>query len=183
MILDRKDYDNIICNKYIPLVVRHPLSSHVDFAYEGILETYPDGLDKRRFTGVSEDIVKYIREAVNDGWYVVTSANEYYLEGKMMSGIRYFRHDIMISDYDDAARTFKTIGYDASGHYRESEVSYNSMNKAYYSLQNEWEFETSLFKINDRTYDIDIDRIRYDLSQYLDADNPVTGYLDEFIAG
>lgn len=30
MILDRKDYDNIICNKYIPLVVRHPLSSHVD---------------------------------------------------------------------------------------------------------------------------------------------------------
>lgn len=86
MILDRKDYDNIICNKYIPLVVRHPLSSHVDFAYEGILETYPDGLDKRRFTGVSEDIVKYIREAVNDGWYVVTSANEYYLEGKMMSG-------------------------------------------------------------------------------------------------
>lgn len=89
----------------------------------------------------------------------------------------------MISDYDDAARTFKTIGYDASGHYRESEVSYNSMNKAYYSLQNEWEFETSLFKINDRTYDIDIDRIRYDLSQYLDAVNPVTGYLDEFIAG
>lgn len=86
MILDRKDYDNIICNKYIPLVVRHPLSSHVDFAYEGILETYPDGLDKRRFTGVSEDIVKYIRETVNDGWYVVTSANEYYLEWKMMSG-------------------------------------------------------------------------------------------------
>lgn len=182
MIINRNDYSNIICNNYIPLIVRHVLNSHIDFNYEGILEIEPEGLKKFRVTGGIDDIIQYIKVALDNNCYVVMSANEYYLKGRLMYGKNYFKHDVLLYDYDDGKRSFSSIGYNLDGHYDYLEHSYDEITKAYYSLQNEWEYEVSifgLFDLNEKNFNIR--KVISDLKSYIQTEDISSACINDFI--
>ncbi len=182
MVSVREDYENIVSNYYIPITVRHELNPHIDFVYGGTLECAPAGLRRLRVTGGLENISDYIVNALNNGCYAVAAANEFYLEGRKMYGVRYFRHDILIYGYDSKKREFMTAGYDASGHYAEIRHSRRQMEQAYYSMKDEWEYELTLYSVDDSVqYGFDREKVISDLRAFVQEKDAVKEYVEDFV--
>ncbi|GEM_PF-2371976 len=79
--------------------------------------------------------VNFARESIEDGYYVWTSVDEFYIPGTAAYQNRSNPHAIMIHGYDDARSVFRLTGYFENQRYGEAEVSYADMEQAYYGFE------------------------------------------------
>ncbi len=78
---------------------------------------YLEVLDHAKFTyeqlnEMTDNIVNYIIDQINKGYYVNIFLDEYYLENKSRYLKEHFVHENLIYGYDNSTRKFKTVGLD-----------------------------------------------------------------------
>ena len=74
-------------------------------------------------------IIDYIKDSINNGGYVYTTVNEYYVPHRKAHMKYNYEHDILVHGYDD--QHFYILGYDENGHYRETPILQKDFQNAY----------------------------------------------------
>ena len=103
---------------------------------------------------IGNDIIEYIHNSINKGYYVYTFINEMFLPNRFFYLKSYFEHDILIYGYDD--KYLFVLGYDETGFLNPSKVSCDEFNKAIESLYTGIERAVISFKSN-KNYENEID--------------------------
>ncbi len=81
---------------------------------------------------LSDAMLKYIKEKperiaadqLEAGKYVECCVNEYFIPGREAYRTYHFRHNILLYGYDSSKKIFYTAGYDESGRYTTSAITY-----------------------------------------------------------
>lgn len=182
-ILNNKENYNFLYNNYIQLIVRYKKYSHVDFMFESLLSTCDHlPIQKLNIKGEIIDINDFIFKTIKNGFYIVINLNECFLPHRKAYNSYYFRHDILIYGIDTCEQICYTCGYDEFGHYKETEYKLSDIEKAYYKLESDWEFEHCIYKLKSlEKNDLDIFKINNDLIDYISCKNSYTKAIDSFL--
>lgn len=125
------------------------------------------------------DIISYIEEMINQGYYVNLCVDEYYFPGKEKYLKIHNVHFALIYAYNKLKRTFKTVGYDENGFFTTITVSYKDLKESYekgikyYEVSAPWTSENAvqLFSTIDfrRTYPFKLRRFLHELENYFNS--------------
>ncbi|USB33496.1 BtrH N-terminal domain-containing protein [Paenibacillus sp. YPG26] len=77
---------------------------------------------------------EFVRRSIDDGQYVVTFVDDYYIPGTVAYQNRSNPHGLMIYGYDDDSRMFHVSAYLANQSYGNTLVSYDDMEMAYQGI-------------------------------------------------
>jgi hypothetical protein len=120
-------------------------------------------------------ISEFVIEKLNEGCYVETFVDEYYIPALFNGGDTHFRHRLLIFGYDDRANgAFKIVGYDKNKAYRRLECTYADLNRAFNAVEPQWFEMTKLFKpISDASCPsaFEVERFRHLVRDYLSGTN------------
>lgn len=113
--------------------------------------------------------LSFIKEAVDDGWYIYTDADMFYIDGSDGFGEAHYPHDMLIYGYDDENMYIYM--------YNESKltshtVSYDSFLRGYYSEYCDEKFYRNraiLFKPNAKVCEVNLEKIRWHMHDYLNG--------------
>ena len=167
---------------YLELSVKHGEDCHVDYFFDGIYTCNSGIISKFIIRGPVADIHTILKQSIDNDIYIVLNINEQFLPHRQAYQKEYFRHDILIVGYDDEAETYITVGIDENMHYRKVMYSFLNIEKAYYSMQSEWDYEIFLFRFNkEYCYKMNKEKIKLQLENYCKAKNPNIRYLEEFL--
>jgi len=123
------------------------------------------------------NIVSFILNLLDNGKYFETSINEYYISNRTAYLKRNFDHEMLVYGYDLNKKCFYTLGYDKSGLYSTTEVSFDTFEKAYSSTsahpysQMIRVYEKKYFKGEKVKYNFDIKLVLILLEDYLSSNN------------
>jgi amino acid adenylation domain-containing protein len=131
------------------------------------------------FMNKETDIIRFIIEKINHGYYINIAVDEYYLPGKERYQKTHFIHHELVYGYDNAARTIKAIGYDAGGIFDQSRIPYDvflesyEKGKMFYQESAPWTLRTAvqLFYSNgfDTVHPFDINKFLKEIHNYLSS--------------
>lgn len=76
-------------------------------------------------------IIDFIRNQIDNGFYVAVNLDEYYLPDKSSYKKLHFVHPSLIFGYDNKDNRLMAIGFDAEGIFRELSLQYHSFIEAY----------------------------------------------------
>lgn len=111
----------------------------------------------------------FIREVIDDGWYIYTDADMFYIDGSDYYNNSHFTHDMMIYGYDE--ENLYIYMYDDKKLVSHT-VSYTNFMNGYYSEYcNEtcYRNRAILFKPNSRKCEANLDKIRWHMHDYLNG--------------
>lgn len=78
-------------------------------------------------------ILDILYTAINDGFYIYTHVDEFYVPYSSHTQKRHFFHDILIYGYNQNKKVIYTIGYGSDGEYSLREISMEDLTTAFYS--------------------------------------------------
>ncbi len=111
----------------------------------------------------------FIKEAVDDGWYIYTDADMFYIDGSSFYNYSHFTHDMMIYGYDeDNVYVYMYDDRKLVSH----TVSYTNFMNGYYSEYcNEtcYRNRAILFKPNTKKCEVNLEKIRWHMHDYLNG--------------
>ncbi len=79
------------------------------------------------------DIIEYIRDCIDAGYYLVIFADEYYLPQKLSFNKKHFVHDSLIYGYDNEKQQIKAIAFDIKHKFNKILYNYEQYKKAFRS--------------------------------------------------
>jgi len=151
-------YDSITILKYCPFII-YDLQDRVliDLAYSDILDYFIDKID--------QDIYLYF---MVDKFYISNYRQEY--------GKKHIYHDILIYGYDKEKQVFYGADF-FKGKYSQELISNDELRNGYLALniiiKEDWlNGVVELKPSNTRVYDLNIHKIRRNITEYLDSKNP-----------
>ncbi len=80
------------------------------------------------------DYVRLFKERLTNGWYINLMCNEEYIPEKRAYKRWYYRHDLLLTGYDDRTHVFLAAGYLKDGFFHVFEIPYILMQKAITTL-------------------------------------------------
>lgn len=86
-----------------------------------------------------KDILGFIINKINSGYYVIMFVDEYYLPRKSSYMSNHFMHQLMIYGYNNDTSIFKTIGFDEKKEFRNDDYTYEQIQQAYELGKNYYE--------------------------------------------
>ena len=143
-----KDNFKYMLSKYINITVRSIFKPHIDFCYQGILDLSPSPLNKFQIRGKIMNITEFIISALRSGNYVYVKVNEFYLPHRISYKKEMFVHDILVYGVDNSNKLFYTYGYDDTKKLNHTTHTFDEIEKSYYSLTYEWDYDLFLIREN-----------------------------------
>ncbi len=134
---------------YLMLTVKHFKDCHVDYSFDGPVACDNRLLRKYVVYGRVETLASDIMMAIKNDAYVIVNVNEKYLPGREAYQAYDFRHDLLIYGWDEERNSFMTLGFDEDFHYREMKYDAGTVEKAYYGMKEEWDYDITFYKINE----------------------------------
>lgn len=111
-ILQADDRFNEWLKQYFINIMMFYNSSYINyFFFDEKLESVMELTPVRYEELLSKDIIKYTREAIEDGKYVNIHLDEFYLCEKDYYSKRHYVHESLIYGYDDGRRVFMAYGF------------------------------------------------------------------------
>lgn len=110
-------------NEYIMLDYMEPFNIEEEMA-----ECIYSGYDKLKNIG---NIVDYVINMINSGYYVMVCLDEYYLSGKASYMKDHFVHESLIYGYDNMAKSFKAVGFTRENVLDRMDFDFDMFGKAY----------------------------------------------------
>lgn len=112
--------------------------------------------------------LSFIKEAVDDGWYIYTDADMFYIDGSDGFGEAHYPHDMLIYGYDENVYIYMYNESKLTSH----TVSYDNFLRGYYSEYCDEDFYRNraiLFKPNDKVCEVNLEKIRWHMHDYLNG--------------
>lgn len=150
MILWDEDNVQYLYLYYLMLTVKHFHDCHVDYSFDGPIAC--DNRLMRRYVvyGRVENVVSTIIMAIKNNSYVILNVNEKFLSRREAYQAYDFRHDLFIYGFDEEQNSFMTLGFDEDFHYRQIEYMADEVEKAYYGMKEEWDYDITFYKKNEK---------------------------------
>lgn len=153
--------DGILLDYFSPNAYDHPIPALYGsprLTRNMILRSYPSFVD-------------FARESIDDGCYVSTYADEYYIPGTVAYQNRSNPHVELIHGYDNDSRQFHVTGFLANQTYGQTIVRYDDMEIAFKDFEvtkaNHYTDYTHLFKLNRLFgYDFSVQWVMEQLEEY-----------------
>lgn len=141
---------------------------------------------KREFMlKVCNNIIEFLCQAIEEGYYIMTIVDEYYLPPRMAYKNRHYKHLIMLYGYNSKRECFYSMGYNG-GNYEESILNFEEMFTAItsdegnnveirddfcmlYRLQEKDKIKYRQENYNYFPYKLNLKLIRRSLKEYLDS--------------
>lgn len=103
---------------------------------DGILQLQRIHVQKKTYKNLFEecDIVDLFRAMLSQGFYPSDYYNEEKIPGKSSYQKEKFKHDFVLTGYDDSAKLFISGGYLSDGHFHKFTIPYEIMREAYYDV-------------------------------------------------
>ncbi len=125
------------------------------------------------------DIVDYVIDKINLGYYVIIHVDEYYMPQKKMYKKQHYVHHSLVYGYDNSSRELKAIGFNADQMFTNFSFDYDLFKEAYesgkmyYKKSAPWA-ETNaveLLRVRDfmTDYPFSVDRFATSLEEYVSA--------------
>ncbi len=124
-----------------------------------------------------KDILGFIINKINMGYYVIIFIDEYYLPRKPSYMSDHFMHQLMIYGYNNVTQIFKTIAFDENKEFRTDDYSYEQIEQAYHVGKNYYDSSpvwvlnetVEIIRLKDitKSYRFDMDLFLKDLNIYL----------------
>ncbi|MBW5445447.1 hypothetical protein GE107_05150 [Cohnella sp. CFH 77786] len=96
----------------------------------------------------------FVRSAIEDGYYVTTFVNDFYIPGTVAYQNRSNPHSIFLYGFDDESRTFQATAFLSNQRYGVTSVGYEDLERAFHGFEPADEFHytayTHLYKLNER---------------------------------
>lgn len=180
IILQNKNNWKFVYNNYIGILVKHYANSHGDFCFDGIYSANHHILQELIIRGPLTDFHNTIKECLDHDLYVVMNINEQILPYRRAYNRYYFRHDVIIYGYDEEKQQYVTAGFDEETKYCEKWYAFEEIEKAYYAMLNEWDFEFFIFRYNDQyVVELDLPKIKKELEFFVEGKNPNSLELED----
>ena len=112
---------------------------------------------------------KFIKETIDDGWYIYTDADMFYIDGSDVYNMYHYTHDLMIYGYDE--ENVYIYMYDKNKLVSHT-VNYDKFLRGYYSEYCNEKFYRNraiLFKPNNKECIVNINKIRWHMHDYLNG--------------
>lgn len=171
-------------SKYINITVRSIFKPHIDFCYQGILDLSPSPLKKNQIRGKIMNIIKFMISALQNGNYVYIKVNEFYLSHRSSYKKQMFVHDILVYGVDTVSRLFYTYGYDDTQKLNHAAHTFDEIEKSYYSLTYEWDYDLFLIReSNDYSFNNLDEIILQEYRNYSLSLNPYYITINKVISG
>lgn len=186
MILWDEDNVQYLYLYYLMLTVKHFHDCHVDYSFDGPIAC--DNRLMRRYVvyGRVENVVSTIIMAIKNNSYVILNVNEKFLSRREAYQAYDFRHDLLIYGYDEEQNSFMTLGFDEDFHYRQMKYKTEIVEKAYYGMKEEWDYDITFYKINEKNPRGRLD-IKEEISRlldgYINGDSYGKRRLNDFFVG
>ncbi|HEX3046203.1 MAG TPA: amino acid adenylation domain-containing protein [Bacillota bacterium] len=96
------------------------------------------------------DIIQYLREQINQGFYLNIVVDEFYLPGKARYHKTHYVHHVLVYGYDNVKQKVKGLGFNNGGVFAELIFSYQAFAEAYekgkqfYQDSAPWAFRTAV---------------------------------------
>ena len=148
IVLTNKNNYKYVLSKYINLTVRSIFRPHIDFCFQGVLDSSPSPINKFQIRGKVINIIKFINLALQNENYVYVKVNEFYLPHKMSYKKEMFVHDILVYGIDTVNKFLYTYGFDDTRRLNYTVYTFDEFEKSYYSLTYEWDYD--LFLISEK---------------------------------
>lgn len=124
------------CN-YIQVFSYEDESGFIEINYLEPRDSYTDIADViclgYHLLKTESNIVSFIKEKINLGYYLIINLDEYQLHNKKDYLKNHFVHPSIIYGYNDDASKVKAIGFDKARLFNELEFDYDEINKSYES--------------------------------------------------
>lgn len=78
-----------------------------------------------------ENIIEFIKDKINHGYYVIIYLDEYYLPKKAGYMKFHFLHQLMVYGYDNESQRLKTVAFDRKQEFVSAEYEYSKIVKSY----------------------------------------------------
>lgn len=183
IILQNENNWKFVFNNYMRILVKHYANCHGDFCFDGIYSVNHNILQELIIRGPVEEFHNIVKKCIDHELYVVLNINEQMLPYRRAYNQYYFRHDIIIYGYDEGKREYITAGFNEEMKYCEQIFTFKEIEKAYYSMKNEWDYEFFLFSYNEKyVAELDLERIKKELKYYVKGENANDLELDALFA-
>lgn len=154
---------NWLCNQYIQLIDDgvNDFTFYLQFLDKiDVLSCEKMSCEVIKKLGI--DYVEYIRISLNNGYYLYTCVDEYYIPQRLAFQKFHYIHDCLIYGIDEEKKELYLIGYDTQDLYRASNASFDQIIQSgfYYSI-------TSIRKNEKYKSEINLNKIYIDLLRYL----------------
>ncbi|MFC5469184.1 hypothetical protein ACFPPD_10680 [Cohnella suwonensis] len=130
-------------------------------------------LTRKMILRQSPSFADFVRNSIEDGYYVSTNVDEFYIPGTAAYQNRSNLHGLFIHGYDDESRKFHVTGFLANQRYGGTVVDYEAMEQAFRELEPEDDYHftvyTHLFKLNPKhkpNYDFKVPWVMEQLEDY-----------------
>ncbi|EPR10592.1 hypothetical protein [Ruminiclostridium papyrosolvens] len=117
------------------------------------------------------DIIEFIKNSIENGYYVTTYIDEFFIPERTAYKNNHFRHDIMIYGFDLNKKIFNVTGYNDRSDYATSSVDFSDFKNAYLNSINK-QNDLILFKPKDNgsynpSFTFDIENVKNLLYDYV----------------
>lgn len=110
-----------------------------------------------------------IRDIIDSGWYIYTNADTFYINGSDTYMKYHYDHDLLIYGYDDDHLYLYRYG---DSKLTSHKIFFEDFITSYFSkyCQNtEYRSKAILFKPNDEKYEVNVEKIKWQIHDYLDG--------------
>jgi amino acid adenylation domain-containing protein len=140
----------------------------------------------------SRGIVEFVKDKIDNGFYVTINIDEYYLSEKSNYKKSHFVHPSLIFGYDNTDKKLIAIGFDSEGIFRELTFDYKSFVEAYEGGKQHYkEFapwaETEAIQLLkpkklDQEYNFEINKFMKEIDYYLKSSDASSFRIDGLIS-
>lgn len=175
--MENEDFNSWFLSNYIQLEYRLKSDELNFFTYvicgNSVLIPLIDyrALDLDFIFKTNIDIIDFIRNSINIGYYVTTYIDEFFISDREAYQKFHFRHEIMIYGFDSDKQIFNVIGFNHIHSYVASIVSFTELRE---SLLNSIDKKNDLILLKAKdedsyhpTYNFDIENVKTLLHDYL----------------
>jgi hypothetical protein len=106
---------------------------------------------RKYFEGLHIDIVDFICQSIDLGWFVDVVMDEYYIPNRMKYKQEALAHETLVFGYDKETRMFDLLGFDGQMRFTETQASFEEVAEAFnmYVPTHNWNAQILLYQFND----------------------------------
>lgn len=137
---------------------------------------------KKLINRYSIDLHEFIMESIDEGYYLYTMLNEFFVPERYYYGKKNFDHDNIIYGYNRQERTYNVIAYNDREVYSRNQVTFDDLHKGFMETSGDQWFVRSKMK-NKKSYELNIKLIHNSLKEYINSSPPLDFCLENIAFG
>ena len=132
-------------------------------------------IDLKVVKGSGITAISFVRDMINNGYYITCLLNEYYVKCRQAYNTRKFEHGNMIYGFDDEKHQIFLAGFNEYLQFSNTSISYENFEKAFLEIGRESDYGCC-FKRNKTIYKFDRKLVRELLFDFISSKNTSERY-------